>query len=68
MRDGSDSSNSYVMTVSAVELALEGNLDMFVKSKKDKVRFSNAVTFELLKVQTCINDPWSIKCVTLYEI
>ena len=27
------------MTVSAVELALEGNLDMFVKSKKDKVRF-----------------------------
>ena len=25
------------MTVSAVELALEGNLDMFVKSKKDKV-------------------------------
>ena len=27
------------MTVSAVELALEGNLDMFVKSKKDKVGF-----------------------------
>jgi len=36
LREGPESNSSYVMTVSAVELALEGNLDMFVKSKKDK--------------------------------
>ena len=42
------------MTVSAVELALEGNLDMFVKSKKDKVRFSNGDSFELLITHTFV--------------
>ena len=40
------------MTVSAVELALEGNLDMFVKSKKEKVRFPYGDSFDLLTYTT----------------